>query len=234
MKNLLFSLIALFVFSASLTAQRGEGPRRGQGWEADPVRQVDGLTKKLDLTEAQSAELTEFFTANIEAMNGALENVETREEKVKIRGEYLALRDEKVTSILTEDQLATYEQIKADAQARRAERAPRQGRRGEGRRPREIDPTRQVEMMSRRLNLNTDQEAELTEYFQTTHEAMQGELAEAETQEDRQAIRLDYMSLRDQKIQSLLTEEQLADYEQLKEKMANRIQQGGRRTGGNR
>jgi len=167
-------------------------------------------------------------------MNGELENVETREEKLQIRGEYLALRDEKVTSILDETQLATYEQVKAEAQARRAERSPRQGR-AEGRRPREIDPARQVEMMSRRLDLSTDQKAELTEYFETTHEAMQGELAEAETQEDRQAIRLDYMSLRDQKIQSILTEDQLADYEQLKENMANRLQQqGGRRPRGNR
>ncbi|MEL6141027.1 MAG: hypothetical protein AAFU67_05365 [Bacteroidota bacterium] len=238
MKKLLFSLFALLLFSVSLFAQRGqgEGPRRGgQDWEPDPVRQVQGLTQKLNLSETQSAELTEYFTANFEAMNGELEGATTREEKLRIRGEYLALRDEKVTSILDADQLVAYEEVKAKAQARREERGPRQGRGGEARRQREVDPVRQVEFMARLLELNEGQQAELTEYFEATNEAMQGELAEAETQEDRQAIRDEYRGLRDQKIQSLLTEEQLVNYEQMKENMANRRQgRGGRRPGGNR
>lgn len=109
-----------------------------------------------------------------------------------------------------------------------SEGARQAGSRGQGR---EMDPARQVERLAKSLDLNDTQQAELLAYFEATGEAMRGEMAEAESREDRQAIMQEYRQLHDEKMAALLTPEQLEKYQKIMARREARRQERGPRQG---
>lgn len=112
-------LLILALGATTLFAQ--QGPRRGGNQRMNPEQRAERMAKLLELNDEQTAEIKDFLENSATAMRDELEAVETREEKKAIMDDYRALTDEKMKSVLTEEQFAKYEEQKA----RRAERADR-------------------------------------------------------------------------------------------------------------
>jgi len=210
MKRLIFALALLLFTGLSLQAQRGSWREAGNRGDRDPSQQLERLARYLELTDDQRAELREYFTANAEALRGELEEAESQEDRRAIVADYQGLRDEKIRSVLDQDQLRKYEQL----QDRRAEN---RGQRSENR-----DNGERIERLVDALELTEDQRTELEEYMTTNGEELRTALQNAESQEDRRAIAAEFREQTDEKIRSVLTEEQLAKYERMQSRRGER------------
>jgi len=102
--------------------------RRGQR-EVNPEeraeRMMQRMTEQLELTEAQQAEIKAFHLAQRAAGRTQMEAAETREARMEIREAHRRQMDEKLKSLLSEEQMKKYEEMK--------ENRPEQRRKGRGR-----------------------------------------------------------------------------------------------------
>ncbi|MEO0340100.1 MAG: hypothetical protein AAF242_12900, partial [Bacteroidota bacterium] len=119
----------LLVFSAGIYAQGQRGPRGPRGGEdRDPLQM---LTKVLELSEEQVAQLTPIFEDTKEQMQALRDQeFDSREARMEAAKEIMDAQHEAVKEVLTEDQVTKLEEIKA----KRGERGPRgpRGQRGAG------------------------------------------------------------------------------------------------------
>lgn len=133
MKKVILLLTLFALTTTTIFAQgRPEGPPPGERGrrQITPEQRVERLADMLLLTKDQEAELLVFMQASETAKKDELDAVDTREEKREIHLEYAKLTDEKMETLLTEDQKKTYARMKARMQERRKER---RGQRPRGR-----------------------------------------------------------------------------------------------------
>ena len=124
-KTLLFALMAVAATTA-LTAQDMEqrGGRRGADPEKRVEKQVKHLDKKLQLTDQQKQQLTEYYTEFDKTQQARMEQMRQLEKKDR------EALDGKINSILTEEQKAKYAEMKENDKE-----MWKQGREGFGRGP---------------------------------------------------------------------------------------------------
>ena len=95
--------------------QRGEN-RMSPEERAD--RMINHLTEKLDLTEAQQTQIKDFHLEQDDEGRTAMAEADTLEDRHEIRKKHRQQMDEKIKSLLSEDQLKAYETMKENRPAR--------------------------------------------------------------------------------------------------------------------
>ena len=110
MKTVIWSFLLCVLFTASATAQPGP-PGGDRGWPPSPEERVGRLSKDLNLDEEQSTRLVEIFTAT-----DAQREVLRKKHGEQIRQDVCALHkstSEQIKRILTEQQSAEFDKLKA-------------------------------------------------------------------------------------------------------------------------
>jgi len=130
MKNTIFSLAlcAFFGLSAAMAAPQDQSaaPQATQAegrHRADPSRQVQFLTKKLNLTPDQQAKLLPILSDRQQQMQAVFSDtsLSAKERHEKMR----AIREDneaKVKALLTDDQKQSYEQLRQQMHDRQQQR----------------------------------------------------------------------------------------------------------------
>lgn len=208
-KSALLALLLSFVFTAAQAQRKG-------GHDFDPAKRAEKqtamMTEKLALSADQAAKVKEINQRYAEKAKAQFANKEMGD-KAKMKEAHQALRtDQKaeLTKVLTKDQAAKWEQMKAD----------RKGKgRGDGH---DFDPAKRAEMqtarMTEQLALNADQSAKIkainlkyAEKAKATHDANAG-ADKGKMKEAHKALRTEHQA----EIKKVLTKEQAAKWEQLK------------------
>lgn len=190
------------------------GPLTAEQREARLNKRMARLTEKLSLTPAQAPKVRQVLVdAQTEraALRKSLEG-QGREARKAARPQMKALHQKteaKLGAILTADQLATYQAMKAE-RGKRGKHG-KHGMRGHGKRA-------GLQHMSRELNLSEAQQAQLKEVF-TAQRAQRRTILQS-ANGDRAAARPQLKALRQDtqaKLQQILNAEQLQKLQQLRE-----------------
>lgn len=188
------------------------GPLTAEQREARLNKRMARLTEKLSLTPAQAPKVRQVLVdAQTEraALRKSLEG-QGREARKAARPQMKALHQKteaKLGAILTADQLATYQAMKADKKGKHG----KHGKRGHGKRA-------GLQHMSRELNLSEAQQAQLKEVF-TAQRAQRRTILQS-ANGDRAAARPQLKALRQDtqaKLQQILNAEQLQKLQQRRE-----------------
>ncbi|MHA7130590.1 DUF4890 domain-containing protein [Algoriphagus namhaensis] len=124
MKKLMmtFGLAMLMTFTL-LAQQRGERPTAKERAE----RMTEKMAEQLQLSEEQKAKI---LAINLEFAEKREAEKETREANREAMKSEMKEQDERIQAVLTEEQVAKWEEAKAERRER--DRGPRRGRRGNG------------------------------------------------------------------------------------------------------
>ena len=136
MKKVLVTLALAAAFAVSATAQdaRPKGDRKEfrKNPEARAQHMTKMMDKKLNLTDQQEAAIQRVNMDAAKDMQGSLEAVASNREKMKAVNER---REAEFRRILTQEQFASYQQLKAERKAKHRQRmAQRFQQRGSGNR----------------------------------------------------------------------------------------------------
>jgi Spy/CpxP family protein refolding chaperone len=195
--------------------QRPEGhpSMRGEG----PGPMFGGLADELDLTEEQQAQIAEAQKAMHEAMQQLRTQYEDARNNEEFRAKAKELRDamqEKIHSILTEEQLAQLEQLREDRQAERQAQHEQMV---------EIRLDRHVEFLTKVLDLTDAQSLQVKEILTTAHDQTKTLMESAREDETaRENIRDALKNIRDEAasaIKGILTADQVTVFDALKQLM---------------
>lgn len=226
-KSAMLAILLAFVFTAAQAQHRG-------GHDFDPAKRAEKqtamMTEKLGLSADQAAKVKEINLRYAEKAKAQFSN-KSETDKAQMRQAHEALRSEhdtELTKLLTKDQAAKWEQLKA-------ERKDGKGKgRGEGRGPgRDFDPAKRAEKqtarMTEKLGLSADQAAKIkainlkyAEKAKADHEANAG-ADKSKMKAAHKANRAEH----DKEIKQVLTKDQAAKWEQLKAEHKNRKGQKG-------
>lgn len=111
MKYVLLAATLFVVTTTSLLAQRGQGNRNP---EAMAERQTKYMVKELDLNDEQTTQVQEINLAFAKKLQEARKELKgDREAMQELRAELDTARDEELKAIFTEEQFATYQELKA-------------------------------------------------------------------------------------------------------------------------
>lgn len=121
-------MLSTFAYAQEAVDSKPHHARKGQRAatpEERTERMINRLTERLDLTEAQQAEIKAFHLAQREAGQAQMADADTREARMEIREAHRRQMDEKLKSLLSEEQMKKYEEMK--------ENRPEHHRKGRGR-----------------------------------------------------------------------------------------------------
>ena len=92
--------------------------------------------------------------------------------------------------------------------------------------PRQMDPNRQLEGMTKRLKLNSDQQAKILPILQNRAQQMESLRSDSSmSREDRQAKMRSIREDADSQIRAVLTDKQKKQYDEMQQEMRERQQQ---------
>lgn len=181
---------------------------------------IEQLGSKLNLTDDQKKQLKEWgFGQMLPFKFGEQEN---RRQAMQQRKEQRQRHEQQLLRILTPEQQALYEELKAEKQQKMQDQHRRfHGRRGQF----QNRGFNRAEMLAKALDLSASQQEQLKEIFDGLREefqmASQENRAQRNREEMRQAIRAKMQEIEAQ-IQSILTPEQLEKYTDLKAQRSQR------------
>ena len=219
MKILLKSIIMVLLLTAGFANAQAQG--KG-GRDMDPAKRADKQTtmmaEKLGLSADQTVKVKAINQQYAEKAKATFGDKE-KGEKGQNREAHQALRTEQnaeLSKVLTKDQAAKWEQMKAD---RKGEGRGEGKAKGAGR---DFDPAKRAEQqtdrMAQELNLNADQTAKVkainqkyAEQAKAAHEAK----ADGDKGKTKGANK-DLRAQHDAELKKVLTKEQAAKWEQLK------------------
>jgi len=208
-KSALLLLLLIAVFTTADAQRRGDH-------DPDPVKhaekQTARMTEHLGLSADQTAKVKEINLRYAEKAKAAFAD-KTDGDKAKAKEAHKALRDQhqaELKKVLTPDQAAKWEQMKADKMDRKGK--------GPGR---DLDPAehaeRQTVRMTEDLGLSADQSAKVkainqkyAEKAKADHDSANGD--KTKMKEARKANRAEH----DAELKKVLTKEQAAKWDQLK------------------
>ena len=156
--------------------------------------------EKYNLTETQKTQLKALFEKNKPAREAIKDQNFTKEQRQKMHEEKRAMMNEEIQKILTQEQYAQFQKDQADRKANGKEH--KKGRHGKGMKG----------YFLAKYNLTDAQKAELKTYFEQTKTAKEGVKKENLTQEQREKMHQERRAAFDQKLQSVLTQEQYAQF----------------------
>lgn len=169
--NLVKSLLGLaLIFAVSTTTFAQDTPvkgKKGKTAEQMAERQTVKLTKTLNLSEAQAAQVKAInlkYATERKDIKGNATQSKTVKEKLKALGEQ---QQQEIRAVLNEEQLASYDQQKAEMmEKRKAKQAEKAAEKAERKAEKMNPDTRAVERtakMKEMLSLTGDQEKQLME-----------------------------------------------------------------------
>ena len=132
------AIVLLFAFSININAQRGD--RRERSPEMRAERQNARLVEELGLDETKAAQLKDInlvFTEKIATVRKAEEEKQRAAMKAKLEP-LRAEQEAAIKQLLTPEQAAKFDELKAMREERRGERGGRRGPRGEGKGKRKL------------------------------------------------------------------------------------------------
>lgn len=128
MKNMLKLALSAFLFLFILIGAQAQPPAGGDRPMMDPVKRAEQqtamMTEKLSLSEAQAAKIKEINLKYAEKSK-VLRETNTSGDWTAMRDQMTALRteqDAELKTMLTSDQWATWEKVRAEQRANRGER----------------------------------------------------------------------------------------------------------------
>lgn len=213
-KSAFLAILLAFVFTAAQAQKKGNH-------DFDPAKRAEKqtamMTEKLALNADQSAKVKEINLRYAEKAKAQFANKETTD-KAQMKAAHKAMRTEQkteLTKVLTKEQAAKWEQMKAERKGK--------GPKGKGKGPgRGFDPAKRAEMhtarMTESLGLSADQAAKIKaihlkydEKAKAAHDANAG-ADKGKMREAQKTIRTE----RENEIKQVLTKEQAAKWEQQK------------------
>ncbi len=216
-KSALLAILLAFFFTAAQAQHKG-------GHDFDPTKRAEkqtaNMTEKLALSADQSAKVKEINLRYAEKAKAQFANKETGD-KAKMKEAHQALRTEQkaeLTKVLTQDQAAKWEQMKADHEGKGKGKGRGKGK-GAGR---DFDPAKRAEnqtaRMTEQLGLSADQSAKIkainqqyAEKAKADHDANAG-VEKGKPKGDNKDLRAEH----DAEVKKVLTKEQAAKWEQMK------------------
>lgn len=123
MKKLLFSIISLLAFLASLAlvVNAQDADQHAHSWQT-PDQVVANMDSKLSLTDDQKAKITPIVADRQEKLKELFQSSGRRRQKAREVKSIVSDSDQKIEALLTDDQKQKYEEIKQEREEQMKER----------------------------------------------------------------------------------------------------------------
>jgi len=160
--------------------------------------------EKYNLTEAQKTQLKVLFEKNKPVKDAVKDQNLTKEQHEKMHEEKRAMINSEIQKILTQEQFAQFQKDQAERVAHR-KNFKGKNRKGHHRKGHKGD-------FLAKYNLTDAQKAELKAYFEQTKTVKEGVKKENLTKEQREKMHQERRAAFDNKMQTVLTKEQYAQF----------------------
>lgn len=218
--NKIFLALSLFALSFSLAdAQRGQRAEQRGDMQQRIEQRLEQLTQQLDLSNEQIAHLRDFAQTEGRALREQMQATSSRSEKRELAQSYTQAFQAEVDATLTPEQQAELEQIQADRQAQMQERRDQ---------ARSNAQDRLTEMVEE-LDLTEDQRSRLNTFVEGQRVAREEEMANTESRQEKAAIARRYAQAFKTELDAVLTDEQKAQLEEMKQEARDNRGGNGRR-----
>lgn len=207
-------------------AAAGRGPaamKRGKGAQYGPEYRLNLMSRNLGLSEEQRVKIKPILEEEFTQLEALRSNDTFNRDQRRTRLQELnKVTSEKIRSILTPEQLKKHDEVKktiADNRSKKRSTRP-------GPNPGENDPESRMKRLTQDIGLTADQQSKikpiLLEEFGKL-EAMRGN--DTYNREQRRAMLLELNEGTAQKIKAVLTPEQQAKYDAIRQKILDRRSQ---------
>ncbi|MEM6395705.1 MAG: hypothetical protein AAF741_05110 [Bacteroidota bacterium] len=218
--NKIFLALGLFALTFSLAdAQRGQRSEQRADIQQRIEQRLQQLSQQLDLSNEQITHLRDFAQTEGRALREQMQATTSRSEKRELAQSYTQAFQAEVDATLTEAQKAELEQIKEDRQAEAQVRREQ---------VRDNAQERLTEMVEE-LDLTEDQRNRLNTFVEGQRVAREEEMAATESRQDKVAIARRYAEAFKTELDNVLTDEQKAQLEEMKQEARSNRESNGRR-----
>jgi len=213
-------LLALLIMSVGIFAQAQD-----RSPETRAASKVEKLDKKLNLSEEQKAQIQELFVeqsnkGKVDGKKLRSMNKEERKAFIQERKDQRAAFNRELESLLTTEQLATYQGIKKERKGNKKGRGKGKGYK-KGKKDSGAMIQKKVDKLEESLQLSTEQKEQIKTVMTEQHSTRIGKKAKkdwtpedrAANKETRKAAKADF----DAKMKNILSAEQYATFQTLQE-----------------